>query len=114
MIQALDSILIFCRSVDNSVAWYQDVLGLGLRHRHGDFAVLEAGELRISLHGGAPAEGYAGGGVTPVLRVADYEAAKAALEAKGCRFGFENQAGNARFGSFRDPDGNPLQILARD
>lgn len=73
----------------------------------------EPPDRRLSLHGGAPPEGYVGGGVTPVLRVADYDGATAALEAKGCRFTFENQAGNARFGSFQDPDGNPLQILSR-
>ena len=33
--------------------------------------------------------------------------------AKGCVFTFENSAGNATFGSFSDPDGNPIQILSR-
>ena len=113
LIQGLDSVMFFTRDTAASVAWYRDVLGLQLLHQHGDFAVLAAGDARVSLHGGAPPEGHGAAGVTPVFRVADYAQAKAELEARGCVFTFENSAGNATFGSFSDPDGNPIQILSR-
>lgn len=115
MIRDLDMVMLFTSDMDRALAWYQDVLGLTTRARHGDFAVLETGGVPIALHGGAdPAVAAArSAGATPVLRVDDYAAAKAALEAKGCAFTFENRTPHAVFGSFADPDGNPLQIIQR-
>ena len=115
MIRDLDMVMLFSADVDRSVAWYTDVLGLKLRARHGDFAVFETGGVPLALHGGAnpAAAASRAGGATPVLRVDDYAAAKAALEARGCVFTFENRTPTAVFGSFDDPDGNPLQIIER-
>ncbi|HET6386242.1 MAG TPA: VOC family protein [Armatimonadota bacterium] len=50
------------------------------------------------------------------LRVADFETAAAYLESKGARWsGPEVEAtGGGRLRSFLDPDGNMLQIVARD
>lgn len=111
MIEGQVMTLLFVSDVDRAVAWYRDVLGMALRARHGDFATLEAGGAVLGLHGGAPAGGAPReGGTMPVLRVAEYAAAKADLEARGCAFTFENQTPAARFGTFHDPDGNPLQI----
>jgi len=111
MIQGYAMTLLFVSDVTRAVDWYRDVLGMTLRSHHGDFATLEAPGTVFGLHGGAPAGGpKREGGTIPVLRVADYPAAKAALEAKGCAFTFENQTPAARFGTFHDPDGNPLQI----
>ncbi|MEO8082454.1 MAG: VOC family protein [Ardenticatenales bacterium] len=115
MIRDLDMVLLFTTDVDRAVAWYTDILGLKLRARHGDFAVFETGGTPLALHGGADASASASPstGATPVLRVDDYAAAKAALEAKGCVFTFENSTPHAMFGSFSDPDGNALQIIER-
>jgi len=119
LIHATDSTLIFVTDVARSVAWYRDVLELPVRHHHGDFALLDTGNIPLALHGGA-GTGDAGvpgaprdRGTMAVLRVADYAAAKATLEARGCRFTFENQTPHAVFGTFSDPDGNPLQIIER-
>lgn len=115
MIRTLDMVMLFASDVDRAVAWYTDVLGLTLRSRHGDFAVFDTGGTPIALHGGAePSAGAArSAGATPVLRVDDYAAAKAALEAKGCVFTFENATPQAVFGSFDDSEGNALQIIER-
>ncbi|RIL09293.1 glyoxalase [bacterium] len=114
LIQRVDSVLIFATDVARSVAWYRDVLGLPVRMHHGDFAVLDAGGVTLALHGGldAPPDPRAAQ-TMPVLGVADYAAAKAQLEARGCTFTFENQTPGAVFGTFSDPDGNPLQIIQR-
>lgn len=117
MIRDLDMVLLFTTDVDRAVAWYTDILGLTLRARHGDFVVFETGGTPLALHGGANASAAAAAAqstsATPVLRVDDYAAAKAALEAKGCVFTFENSTPHAVFGSFSDPDGNALQIIER-
>jgi hypothetical protein len=47
----------------------------------------------------------------PVFKVKDYQAIKTALEVKGCEFVFENSTPASIFGTFTDPDGNPLQIM---
>ncbi|MCB0217363.1 MAG: VOC family protein [Caldilineae bacterium] len=115
-IQNVDSIMLWSSDVARSVAWYHDVLGLEPRFQHGDFAVLGAGNLTLSLHGGEGVEAGPEGrrfGATPVLGVADYAAAKAELETRGVAFSFENRTPNAVFGSFTDPDGNALQIIQR-
>lgn len=114
LIQRVDSVLIFAADVARSVAWYRDVLELPVRMHHGDFAVLDAGGATLALHGGLSATPDPRAAQTmPVLGVADYAAAKALLEARGCVFTFENQTPGAVFGTFSDPDGNPLQIIQR-
>lgn len=115
MIRDLDMVMLFAADVDRAVAWYTDVLGLTLRARHGDFAVFETGGAPLALHGGADpaASSSRSASATPVLRVDDYPAAKAALQAKGCIFTFENTTPGAVFGSFNDSEGNALQIIQR-
>lgn len=111
MIEGQVMTLLFVSDVERAAQWYQDVLEMALRTRHGDFATLEAGGAVLGLHGGAtPGGPPREDGTIPVFRVADYGAAKAALESRGCAFTFENQTPAARFGTFHDPDGNPLQI----
>lgn len=111
MITGYAMTLLFVSDVAKAAAWYRDVLGMTVRGQHGDFARLEAPETVLGLHGGAPVGGERReGGTIPVFRVAAYSAAKAVLEAKGCAFTFENETPQARFGTFHDPDGNPLQI----
>lgn len=113
-VNGVDMVMVMVSDTARSVAWYQEVLGLGLRMQHGDFAVLETGDVPLALHGGRQeGEASASLGTTVVLRVDDYAASKAELEGKGCRFVFENTQPHAVFGTFLDPDGNPLQILER-
>lgn len=112
-IQGLEMVIIFVTDVEESVRWYQEVLGMSLVSVHGDFATLQAGESRIGLHGGANTQpDLRNAGSMPVFRVGAYTEAKARLEARGCAFVFENSTPVSRFGTFLDPDGNPLQIMA--
>lgn len=116
LVQGLDMVMMMVSDFERSLAWYTQVLELPLRARHGDFAYLETGGAPLGLHGGAEGGGEgeaAAAGCTPVLRVADYAAAKATLEERGCTFVFENSTPASVFGTVLDPDGNPVQILAR-
>lgn len=111
-IKQLEMVILFVSDVNASVTWYQTVLGLTVVAQHGDFASLQAGDSRVALHGGLEQPAGAREQTTmPVFAVADYEAAKQQLEALGCHFYFENSTPAAQFGSFLDPDGNPLQIM---
>jgi predicted enzyme related to lactoylglutathione lyase len=116
---AVDHVWFWVSDMDRAVAFYRDALGLSLRMRHEDaWAELEAGAVRIGLHGGGEAaapradEATARGG-TVVFAVHDLDASKAALEERGVVF--ENHLGEvpgyARYASFADPDGNPMQLI---
>lgn len=74
------------------------------------FASLGVGSQRLGLHAGEVLSGDRSGSM-PVFEVDDYSETKAALELRGCDFYFENETPKAIFGSFRDPDGNSLQIM---
>jgi catechol 2,3-dioxygenase-like lactoylglutathione lyase family enzyme len=114
LMQGVDMVLVFVTDMDRSLAWYRDVLELPLRMRHGDFALLDTGGVPLALHGGAePTPAGGNHGTLASFAVKDYDQAKAKLEARGCRFSFENRTPNAVFGTFSDPDGTPIQISQR-
>ncbi len=111
MIGPLDHVYYWVRDMDAAVAFYTDVLGLRLvRREGGEWAEFEAGPVRLALHG---AERPETGGGTAVFRVDDLEAARWQLEERGARFDDHvgEVAGFARFATFRDPDGNALQLI---
>ncbi len=113
-IRGIDSVLIFVTDFERSCRWYQEVLGLTLQSQHGEFAVFETGNIPLMLHGGAqPCGQRQEHGSLISFAVDDYAAAKEHLMAQGCTFVFEGQSSDAVFGTFLDPDGNPLQISQR-
>jgi catechol 2,3-dioxygenase-like lactoylglutathione lyase family enzyme len=111
MIGPLDHIYYWVRDMDAAVAFYHDVVGLEQISRTGnEWAEFDAGPVRLALHGGeAPEQG----GATAVFRVEDLDAARWQLEQRGARFDelVGEVEGLARFATFRDPDGNPVQII---
>ncbi len=112
LVKEIPMVLVFVSDLPHSVAWYQRTLELPLLYQYGGFASFQVGQQRLALHVSEQAgQANSNSGTIPVLQVEDYPAAKATLESRGCEFYFENTTPNARFGSFRDPDGNPLQIM---
>jgi predicted enzyme related to lactoylglutathione lyase len=100
--------------MERSLKFYNEVLELPLAMRHGDFAAFKTAGATLALHGGADFAAAAGTQRTIVgLTVADYAAAKATLEERGCTFVFENQTPASIFGTFTDPDGTQVQIMQR-
>jgi catechol 2,3-dioxygenase-like lactoylglutathione lyase family enzyme len=107
----VDHIYYWTRDMDRAVGFYTEVVGLTLVRREGDeWAELDGGAVRVALHGSAdepPASG------TVVFRVEDLDAARWTLEERGVVFDayVGEVEGYARFATFRDPDGNPVQII---
>ena len=109
----LDLVFYWVRDLDRAMAFYRDVLGLEAgRASAGQWAEFHAGATTFALHAAAPGQPVQPGGATAVFRVDDLDAAKGALLARGVEFGFEGDvAGYARFATFRDPDGNDVQLI---
>ena len=101
-------------SLDRSLVWYRDVLGFELLYRLEDLAWCEmktpvervnVGLSEVEQAGGA-------GGATLTFGVADIEAAKADLDAKGVRQDgpIRDIEGMVRLLTFYDPDDNALML----
>jgi catechol 2,3-dioxygenase-like lactoylglutathione lyase family enzyme len=107
----LDHVYYWVRDMDAAVDFYRDVVGLALKRRDGDeWAEFDAPPVTLALHGGA-APGQASG--TVVFRVEDLDATRWTLEQRGATFDayVGEVEGRARFATFRDPDGNPIQVI---
>ena len=114
MLGPLDHVYYWVSDMDRAVKFYEDVLGLRLLRRDGgSWAELDAGGIRLALHGAIEGRPMEVGGATAVFRVDDLDAARADLEARGAEF--DEHAGEvegfARFASLRDPDGNRVQVI---
>ncbi len=110
-IVGIDHVYYWTRNMDASVAFYRDVVGLPVVRRSGDdWAEFDAGAVRLALHG--TDEPPPGSG-TAVFRVEDLDLERAALEERGATFDayVGEVEGFARFATFRDPDGNPVQLI---
>jgi catechol 2,3-dioxygenase-like lactoylglutathione lyase family enzyme len=111
MIGTVDHIYYWTRDMDRAVAFYTGVVGFTvIRREGGEWAELDGGSIRFALHGtdeGAVCSG------TVVLRVTDLDVARSTLEARGAAFdAYVGEVSDyARFATFRDPDGNPVQII---
>ncbi|HBY64249.1 MAG TPA: hypothetical protein DEH78_30875 [Solibacterales bacterium] len=98
--------------MDAARRFYTETLGLKVIYQMEgwmEFAA-EAGQPTVAISD-SPAIG--GGGATVVWRVADIEKSRAELVAKGVRFEgkIEEFPGVVRVATFRDPAGNPGQLV---
>jgi glyoxylase I family protein len=111
VIGRVEQVWFWVSDMDRAVAFYTEGLGLTAVRRHGDeWAELEAGGVRLALHGGASDDRPAGG--TVVFEVEDLDEARFAVELHGVELGDAGEAeGLARFVSFTDPDGNRMQLI---
>ena len=97
------------RDIDASLAWFKDALGFEEAFRVPGWAEVTTPAPGVTVgltETEAPGDGA--GGATPVFGVADIDAARAALEAKGVRFEGETVElpGMVKLATFKDPDGN--------
>jgi catechol 2,3-dioxygenase-like lactoylglutathione lyase family enzyme len=110
--EGIDHVYYWTRDMDRAVAFYGEVLGLPLTQRAGnEWAELQAGAVSLALHGTEEAELPPSG--TVVFRVNDLDEARWVLQQRGVTFdGHESEvSGFARFTTFHDPDGNPIQLI---
>ena len=111
-LEGIDHVYYWTRDMDRAVTFYEQVLGLPVAYRAGsEWAEFQAGPVRLALHGtdepSLPASG------TVVFRVIDLDEARWALQQRGVIFDGHESAvpGFARFATFHDPDGNPVQLI---
>jgi len=111
-IGTIDHVYYWTRDMERAVAFYGTVLGLRISRRAGDeWAEFDAGPVQLALHRTEEAAIPPSG--TVVFRVDDLEASRWALQQRGVAFdGHESEVpGVARFATFHDPDGNPVQLI---
>lgn len=113
VVDELDHVYYWTVDMDRAVAFYQEVLGLKLVRRDGgNWAVFDAGGRQFALHGAIEGHPVSPGGATAVFSVQDLDEARAMLADRGVEFGHEGDVqGYARFASFKDPDGNTVQLI---
>jgi glyoxylase I family protein len=115
MIGRVEQVWFWVSDMDRALAFYTRALGLEVVRRHGnEWCELEAGPIRMALHGGGTAEsdGREPGG-TVVFEVDDIDEARFSMELHGAVFAEHvgEVEGTARFVSFTDPDGNRMQLI---
>ncbi|MBM3558561.1 MAG: glyoxalase [Alphaproteobacteria bacterium] len=101
------------RDMDRAVAFWRDALGLELRFQDGSkWAQLRLGDSSIALS--TPEEGAPEAvGATLVLETDDLVTARRAVEAHGGTVIDERKMGSGVAITFRDPDGNIVQLYQR-
>ena len=103
-------IILFTRQMEEMTSYYRDVIGLRQVSEEKGWREFAAGAITIALHSGPPSPGAKGPKL--VFRAKDVAAARAALVARGAKFG------KVKDGAFtlcdgKDPDGNPIQLSDR-
>jgi len=113
VVQGLDHVYYWVADMDRAVSFYRDVMGLSLVRQDGSrWAEFDVAGRRFALHGAVDGHPITPGGAAAVFEVRDLDRAKAMLSERGVAFDHEGDvAGQARFASFRDRDGNSLQII---
>ena len=110
----IDAVVLRVRDLAAARAWYTGTLGLTATYEDPalKLAVLDvAGGTSLTLWELGAGEGAApGGGGFPILGVDDAEAVHRRLTEMGVETGPVQGAAGARFFSFRDPDGNRLDV----
>ena len=117
MVQGVIGVTIWTEDVERLVGFYRDTLGLDLRGYHEGWANFAWGEMRLNLglHNGV--KGQAGDPYRIMISfgVSDIDAEYARLRSAGVEFirlpELEHWGG--RVATFRDPDGNILQLLQK-
>jgi catechol 2,3-dioxygenase-like lactoylglutathione lyase family enzyme len=110
-VEQMDFVSVPTRDVERAVAFYRDVLGLA----QGAEGEVETPNVTLSFWNPEnDGEEFVPNVAGFAIRVADVEAARAELEAKGVKFKFSTQdSGHCHMGFFEDPDGNTVILHRR-
>ena len=102
------------RDMDRAVAFYRDALGLSLSFQDGaKWAQLKAGDVNFSLSSPEEAAPGAAGAVV-IFEVDDLAASRAQIAAAGAEvLGERDMGSHGKALTFRDPDGNLVQLFQR-
>jgi catechol 2,3-dioxygenase-like lactoylglutathione lyase family enzyme len=112
----IGQVLVPVSDVDRAVAFYRDRLGMPFLYQFPGMGFFQCGRVRLLL--GVPEAGLALGPVTIYYRVANLDAAVAALEGRGITFEHaahvvhRTDVSEVWMASLRDPDGNPVVLMS--
>lgn len=109
----IDVVFYWVSDLDRVLPFYTDVLGLVAGPRHGDWQELEiGGPTRFALHAGAGERPLPT--ATVAFSVDSLAEAMAELAGSGHHpIDGITDTGPARFATYLDPEGNPVQVLER-
>lgn len=110
----IDYVYYWTAEMDRAVAFYRDVVGLKLVRRDGSqWAEFATEPVRFALHGATEGHPVRSGGAAVMFRVDDLDRARRTLQEKGVEFDEHSGEveGFVRFATFRDPDGNRVELI---
>ena len=110
---SVDTVFVWVTDLDRATDWYS-TFGIDAGPRYGAWQGMElSGDVVFALHEGERSDGPSTGAVA--FRVSDLDAEIARLASQGVTPADEEitDTGLARFITFRDPDGNDVQLLER-
>ncbi|MGD9697392.1 MAG: VOC family protein [Thermoleophilia bacterium] len=111
LFDGIDTVFYQVCDMDQSIDFYEGVLGLELLRREGnDWAELKAGSVVLALAGELATRPHQGG-ATVVLRASDIDAVERALAEHDVQRGPIEDMGGARSLQFHDPSGNEILAL---
>ena len=110
---SVDTVFVWVTDLDRATEWYSS-FGIDAGPRYGTWQTMEVdGVVAFALHRGDRAEGPSTGAVA--FRVPDLDGEINRLAVQGIAPVDEEitDTGVSRFTTFRDPDGNDVQLLER-
>ena len=114
VVAGVSNVWVPVEDMGRAVAFYRDVLGLGLKKESPEWSEFEVDGLRIGLNARESTHGGAGGGAVITFQPeVGIEAEKARLAGAGAQF--TGEVSSYDWGSvapFKDSEGNDLQLYA--
>jgi catechol 2,3-dioxygenase-like lactoylglutathione lyase family enzyme len=104
-------VILFTGQMDAMSKFYGEVLGLKQVTSEKGWKEFAAGGARIALHSGPSSPGRKGPKI--VFHAKDVASIRAALVARGAKFGKVRGGENFCLCDGKDPDGNPIQLSNR-
>ena len=104
-------VILFTAQIDEMSRFYGEVLGLKQVTSEKGWREFAAGAVTIGLHSGPPSPGRKGPKIA--FYVEDVAVMRAALIARGAKFGKVREAEVFCLCDGKDPDGNPIQLSSR-
>jgi predicted enzyme related to lactoylglutathione lyase len=114
MMQGIATVWLPVTDIDRAVGFYRDTLGLSVGRQESEWAELQADGLRIGLNAHDEESPAGDGGAVVAFRPeAGIEEAVQELKGKGVEFaGDVSEHPWGKVATFKDPDGNDLQLYA--
>jgi len=112
MVQGISVVWLPVTDIGRAVGFYSETLGLGVSQQEAQWAEVEAGDVKIGLNArDEETPGGDGGAVIAFRPQGDIDGAVEQLRGKGVEFaGGVSDHPWGRVATFKDPDGNDLQL----